>query len=126
MIFHSFLTVFNLDEDIVALHNLYRLTANDTLWYYQEHCCIVDRLCKELEDDLEKCDPHVTRVCLDHVSWMQCDFGTSDTGVLISRTWEVKQKIQKILADTVARYPQRLREFHDDLRQDGVETPEDI
>ena len=126
MIVHNFLTRFDLDEAVVPLSNLHNLQNNEPKWYHRERVNLVYRLYQELDDDLEKCDPSVTRVCLDHMSWVECDFETDDIGVLISRTWEVKQKIEKILEETIARYPERLRQYHDDLRHDGVEIPVDV
>ena len=117
---------FNLDEAIKPFEDLYNLQENEPEWYWWQRTNILHQMQNDLEDDLEKCDPRVDRVMLDHSNWVQVTFTTEDTSLIRFEAEELERKIQKCIDGIIAEYPVRLKKFHDDLIADGEEIPVDV
>jgi len=107
----------HLDEALAPFDAMWQMQPNEPRWYWSERTNILHRLQEDMEDDLNKCDPSIDRVCLDHSSWISIDLPAS--------IQDVKQKVQKIIDWAIAEYPRRLAQFHDDLLSDGEEIPVD-
>ena len=117
---------FNLDEALKPLEDLYNLQTNEPEWYWWQRTSILHRMQDDLEDDLDKCDPRVDKVVLDHMNWVSVSFTTQDTSLIRFEAEELERKIQSCIDRMVAEYPSRLKRFHDDLLHDGEEIPVDV
>lgn len=122
----SYGATFNLDEAIKPLSDLFNLQKNEPEWYWWQRTNILHRLEDCLQDDLEKCDPRVDKVVLDHSIWVQVTFTTEDTSLIRFEAEELERKIQKCIDSIIAEYPSWLKSFHDDLIADGEEIPVDV
>ena len=122
----SYGATFSLDEAIKPLSDLFNLQENEPEWYWWQRTNILHRLEDCLQDDLEKCDPRVDKVVLDHSNWVQVTFTTEDTSLIRFEAEELERKIQKCIDSIIAEYPSWLKKFHDDLIADGEEIPVDV
>lgn len=118
--------VFNLDEAILPFQALYYMQPDEPKWYWEQRTNIIHRMEEDLEDDLDKCDPRIDRVVLDHSCWVRVSFTTADTSLIRFEAEELEHKIQKCITSMIAEYPVRLKRFHDDLIADGEEIPVDV
>lgn len=125
MITFSYGVTFHLDEEMKPIDELFNSKPYEPVWYIHMRHDIVHRLLEELEDDLNKCDPSIRRVCLDHMSWVDCVFDTDDSSIVRFQVERVQKKIQDLIDGVIARYPDRIRQYHDELIADGEEIPVD-
>lgn len=116
----------NLDDALAPFDSLWQMQPNEPKWYWNQRTNILHRLQEDMEDDLNKCDPSIERVCIDHLNWISCEFDTEDHRDLPDLVHEFQKKIQKIIDWAIAEYPKRLKQFHDDLIADGEEIPVDV
>lgn len=123
MISFSYGATFYLDEALKPLDDLYNCQDAEPKWYYNARMNIVHRLFKELEDDLNNVDDSVSRVCIDHSNWIECQFETDDSSILQVEIEQVQRKIQAVINAAIARYPEKIKAFHADLEHDGEEIP---
>ena len=117
---------FNLDEAMKPFEDLYNLQTNEPEWYWWQRTSILHRMQDDLEDDLDKCDPRVDKVMIDHSNWVRVTFTTEDTSLIRFEAEELGRKIQSCIDKMIAEYPVRLKKYHDDLLHDGEEIPVDV
>lgn len=122
----SYGATFDIDEAIEPLNELWNRQPNEPKWYWLQRTNILHRLQDCLQDDIEKCDPRVDRVCIDHLNWVEVTFTTKDTSLIRFEAEELERKIQKCIEGIIAEYPSWLKKFHDDLIADGEEIPVDV
>lgn len=119
----SYGATFDLDEAIKPFQELYLMQEGEDEWYWYQRTNIIHRMEEDLQDDLEKCDPRVDKVVLDHSCWMRVTFNTEDTSLIRFEAEQLMRKIQQLIDNMVAEYPIRLKKYHDDLIADGEEIP---
>ena len=122
----SYGATFDLDEALKPFEDLWNKQPNEPEWYHYQRTNILHRLTLDLEDDLEKCDPRVDRVMIDHSNWVRVTFTTEDTSLIRFEAEELERKIQKCIDGIIAEYPIRLKKFHNELIADGEEIPVDV
>ena len=116
----------HIDDALAPLNELWQMQPDEPEWYWSQRTNILYRLQEDMEDDLNKCDPNIERVCIDHLNWISCEFDIEDHKDLPKQIRKVKRKVQEIIDWAIAEYPKRLKQFHDDLIADGVEIPVDV
>lgn len=122
----SYGATFDLDDVLKPLEDLWSKQPNEPEWYHYQRTNILHQMTMDLEDDLDKCDPRVDKVMIDHANWVRVTFTTEDTSLIRFEAEELERKIQKCIDDMMAEYPVRLKRYHDDLLHDSEEIPVDV
>ena len=119
----SYGATISIDTALKPLQELYYMQEGEDEWYWYQRTNILHRMEEDLQDDLEKCDPRVDKVVIDHHCWVRVTFNSEDTSLLRFEAEELQRKIQNCITTILAEYPVRLKSFHDDLIADGEEIP---
>lgn len=94
----TFQVTFDLDEKVEALYDIADLTDKPQ-WY----CDAIDNLewraIGMLEDDLDKCDPRVEAVMLDHMNWIRFELGDTELGLIEAESKLLEEKVERVFAN---------------------------
>lgn len=116
----------DLNEALKPFEELYYMQPNEPEWYWYQRTNILHRMEEDMQDDIEKCDPSVRKVVIDHQCWVECWFDTEDSTLVRYHAERVRDRVQACISTMIAEYPSRLKKFHDDLLADGEEIPVDV
>lgn len=118
----TFQVTFDLDEKIEELFD-YNSVIGKPEWYIDGINNIEWRVEQMLEDDLDKCDPNVERVVLDHMNYIQFGLENTVAGRINLETKMLEDKVNTIFENIRKTYMEMIDHYHADLIADGETVP---
>lgn len=118
----SFQVTFDLDEKVEALYDIADLTDKPQ-WYCDGIGNLEWRAIGMLEDDLDKCDPRVEAVMLDHMNWIRFDLEDIELGLIEAETKLLEEKVGRVFVGIYKTLQEMINQYHADLVADGETVP---